>query len=145
MVAIYTMYVLDMSVNEIARIQVLYPTWVRNRLRRYAEEGLRNLLRCGRPRKIPCSVMNNMIVSVVGCRITPVEMQWHFGKTSAISDLAPQYHSRSVGGFFCKNKNVKIMCFTVEPFPLVVVIAVFSACKVDVPDVVCIFTKDLFG
>ena len=45
MAAVHVVHMLDMSVEETARIQALCPTWVRNRLRRYDEEGLRNLIR----------------------------------------------------------------------------------------------------
>ena len=54
-----TMRVLNMSVDETASILVHCPTWVRDRLRHYDEgglEGLRDLSRCGRPRR-HCSKM----------------------------------------------------------------------------------------
>ena len=59
MVAVRMVRVLSMSVDETARFQVRCPTWVREWLRRYdgGLEGLRDLLRCGRPRRIPRNVM----------------------------------------------------------------------------------------
>ena len=55
MVAVRMVRVLDMSVDEAADILVHCPTWVRDWLSRYDEgglEGLRDLPRCGRPRRI---------------------------------------------------------------------------------------------
>ena len=55
MVAVRMVRVLNMSVDETASILVRCPTWVCDRLRRYDEgglEGLRDLPRCGRPRRI---------------------------------------------------------------------------------------------
>ena len=46
----------NMSVSETTDIQGRCPNWVRNWLRRYDEgglEGLRDLPRCGRSRRIP--------------------------------------------------------------------------------------------
>ena len=54
-VAVRMVRVLNMSVDETASILVHCPTWVRDWLRRYDEgglEGLRDLPRCGRPRRI---------------------------------------------------------------------------------------------
>ncbi len=56
MVAARMARVLNMSVEETANLQVHCPTWVRDWLRRYDEggfEGLRDLPRCGRLRRIP--------------------------------------------------------------------------------------------
>ena len=78
MVAVRMVRVLSISVEEIANLQVHCPTWVRNRLRRYDEgglEGLRDLPRCGRPRRIPRNVMEGIIANVVDCRLTPVGPQ----------------------------------------------------------------------
>ena len=54
-VAVRMVRVLNMSVDETASILVHCPTWVRDWLRSYDEgglEGLRDLPRCGRPRRI---------------------------------------------------------------------------------------------
>ena len=62
-VAVRMVRVLNMSVDEAASIPVHCPTWVRDWLYRYDEgglEGLRDLPRCGRPRRIPRSVMDDM-------------------------------------------------------------------------------------
>ena len=74
MVAVRMVRVLDISVEETASILVRGPTWVRDWLRRYDEgglEGLRDLPRCGRPRRIPRNVMDGIIVNVAGYYITP--------------------------------------------------------------------------
>ena len=55
--------------------------------------------------------MDVIIANVAGCRITPVDLQRHFGKTVMICDRAPQHRSRLVREFLCKNKNVKITHF----------------------------------
>ena len=56
MVVVRMVRVRNMSVEETADIPVRCSTWVRNWLRRYDEGGLevlRDLPRCGRPRRIP--------------------------------------------------------------------------------------------
>ena len=78
MVAVHMVRVLNMSVDETANLQVHCPTWVRNWLRRYDEgclEGLRDLPRCGRPRRMLLNVMDEIIANVAGCRITPMGLQ----------------------------------------------------------------------
>ena len=78
MVAVRMVRVLNMSVEETANLQVHCPTWVRDWLRRYDEgglEGLRDLPRCGRPRRILRNVMDEIIANVAGCRITPMGLQ----------------------------------------------------------------------
>ena len=78
MVAVRMVRVLNMSVDEAASIQVHCPTWVRDWPRRYDEGGfedLRDIPRCGRPRRIPRSVMDDMDANVASCRITPVDLQ----------------------------------------------------------------------
>ena len=72
MVAVRMVRVLNMSVDEAASIQVHCSTWVRDWLRRYDEgglEGLRDLPRCGRPRRIPRGVIDGIIANVTDCRI----------------------------------------------------------------------------
>ena len=78
MVAVRMVRVLNMSVEETADILVWCPTWVRDWLCRYDEEGLeglRDLPRCGRPRRILRGVMDAIVANVAGCRITPVDLQ----------------------------------------------------------------------
>ena len=73
MVAVRMVRALDMSVEETADILVRCPTWVRDWLRHYDEdglEGLRDRPRCGRPRSILRNVMDGMVANVAGCRIT---------------------------------------------------------------------------
>ena len=77
-VAVRMVRVLNMSVDETASILVHCPTWVRDWLRRYDEgglEGLRDLPRCGRPRRILRNVMDEIIAKVADCRITPMGLQ----------------------------------------------------------------------
>ena len=78
MVAVRMVRVRNMSVDETADILVQYPTWVRDWPRRYDDgglEGLRDLLRCGRPRRILRNVMDEIIANVAGCRIAPMGLQ----------------------------------------------------------------------
>ena len=78
MVVVRMVRVLNISVEEAASILVHCPTWVRDWLRRYDEgglEGLRDLPRCGRPRRILRNVMDEMVAKVAGCRITPMGLQ----------------------------------------------------------------------
>ena len=73
MVAVRMVHVLNMSVDETTHLQVHCPTWVRDWLRRYDEgglEGLQDLPRCGRPRRILRNVMDEIITNVAGCHIT---------------------------------------------------------------------------
>ena len=78
MVAVRMVRVRNMSVNETADIQGHSPHWVRDRLRRYDEGGLKGLLdlpRCGWPRRILQNVMDEMIAKVADCHITPMSLQ----------------------------------------------------------------------
>ena len=78
MVAVRMVRVRNMSVEETADILARCPTWVRDRLRRYDEGGLedlRDLPRCGRPRRILRNVMDEIIANVTGFRITPAGLQ----------------------------------------------------------------------
>ena len=68
-VAVRMVRVLNMSVEETASIQVHCPTWIRDRLRRYDEGGLRDL-QMRQPRRIPRNVMDGIIANVAGYRIT---------------------------------------------------------------------------
>ena len=77
MAAVRMVRVRNMSVDETADIRVHCPTWVRDWLRRYDEGGLevlRDLPRCGRPRRITRDAMDAIVANVAGCRITPVGM-----------------------------------------------------------------------
>ena len=62
MVAVRMVRVRNMSVSETVDIQGRCPNWVCNLLHRYdgGLEGLQDLPRCGRPRRIPRSVMDDM-------------------------------------------------------------------------------------
>ena len=78
MVVVRMVRVRNMPVDETADIPVQCPMWVRNWLRRYDEgglEGLRDLPRCGRLRRIPRNVMDDMVANVTGIRITHVDLQ----------------------------------------------------------------------
>lgn len=78
MVAVRMVRVLNMFVDETASILVHCPTWVRDWLRRYDEgglEGLRDLPRCGRPRRILRNVMDGIIANMADCRIAPMGLQ----------------------------------------------------------------------
>ena len=78
MVAVRMVLVCNMTVEETANLQVHCPTWVRDWLRRYDEgglEGLRDLPRCGRPRRILRNAMDEIITNVADCRITPMGLQ----------------------------------------------------------------------
>ena len=77
-VAVRMVRVLNMSVEETANLQVRCPTWVRDWPRRYDEgglEGLRDLPRCGRPRRITRDAMDAIVANVAGCCITPMGLQ----------------------------------------------------------------------
>ena len=87
MVAVRMVRALDMSVEETADIPVHCPTWVRDWLRRYDEgglEGLRDLPRCGRPRKIPPNVMDDIIANMADCRITNLELIKYVNKKTKL-------------------------------------------------------------
>ena len=68
MVAVCMVRVLNMSVEETANLQARCPTWVRDWLRRYDEgglEGLRDLPKCGRPRRILRNIMRGIHHGIV--------------------------------------------------------------------------------
>ena len=91
MVAVRMVRVRNMPVEETADILVRCPTWVRNRLRRYDEgglEGLRDLPRCGRPRRILRNVMDEIIANVAGCRITPMGLQQYILELEVLPQTA---------------------------------------------------------
>ena len=78
MVAVRMVCVRNMSVNETADIRGRSPNRVRDWLRRYDEgglEGLRDLPRCGRSRRILRNVMDEIIAKVADCRIAPMGLQ----------------------------------------------------------------------
>ena len=75
MIVVRMVRVRNISVDETADILIRCPSWARNWLRRCDErglEGLRDLPRCGRPRRILRNVMDEIIANVVGCRSTPM-------------------------------------------------------------------------
>ena len=76
MVAVRMVCVRNMSVEETADILVRCLTWVCDRLCCYDEGGLEGseIFRCGRARRVPRNIMNNIIANVAGCRITPVNL-----------------------------------------------------------------------
>ena len=87
MVAVRMVRVLNMSVDETAKIQVRCPNWVRNWLRRFDDgglQGLRDLPRCGRPRKIPRDVIDGIIARASCGRITPSELQQKIRKDAGV-------------------------------------------------------------
>ena len=87
MVTVRMVRVRNMSVNETADIQGRSPNWVRNRLRRFDDgglKGLRNLPRCGRPRRIPLDVIHGIIAKVSSRRITPLELQQSIHKDTGV-------------------------------------------------------------
>ena len=68
MVAVRMVRVLNISVEKTANLQVPCPTWVRGRLRRYNDgglKGLRDLPRCRRPRRIPRNIMRGIHHGIV--------------------------------------------------------------------------------
>ena len=76
--AVRMVHVLNMFVDDTADILIRCPTWVRDWLRRCDDgglKGLRDLSRCGRPRRILRNVMDEIITNVAGCRITPMGLQ----------------------------------------------------------------------
>ena len=87
MVAVHMVRVFNMSVEETASLQVCCPTWVRDWLRRYDEgglEGLRDLPRCGQPRRIPLDAIHRIIAKVSSRRITPRELQQNIHKDTGV-------------------------------------------------------------
>ena len=73
-----------MSVEETADILVRCSMWVRNWLRRYDEGDLRDCPRCGRPRKIPPNVMDDIIANMADCRITNLELIKYVNKKTKL-------------------------------------------------------------
>ena len=75
MVAVRMVCVHNMSVNETADIQGRSPNWICNYLRRYDKgglEGLRDLPRCRRSRRITRGIMEDIITNVTGYPMTPI-------------------------------------------------------------------------
>ncbi len=87
MVSVRMVRVRNMSVEETADIQGRSPNWVRNWLRRFDDgglQGLRDLPRCGRPRKIPRDVIDGIIEKTAYHRITPSELQQNIRKDAGV-------------------------------------------------------------
>ena len=87
MVAVRMVRVRNMSVGETASLQVRCSTRVREWLCRYDEgglEGLRDIPRCGRPRRIPLGVIDGIIAKVSSRRITPLELQQSIHKDTGV-------------------------------------------------------------
>ena len=92
MVVVRMVRVRNMSVSETADIQGRCPNWVRNLLRRYDEgdlEGLRDLLRSGRPPKIPLREMDKIMKHASQTPTTPAALhQQVFQKTKVKLHIA---------------------------------------------------------
>lgn len=74
MLTICMIRVHNLSVEEAADYLMQYPNWVRNWLRRYDEggpDGLWDLPRNGRPKKISTGTVDGIVTRVVGSGITP--------------------------------------------------------------------------
>ena len=78
MLAVRMVRVHNLSVEEAADYMMQCPNWVRNWLRRYDEggpDGLRDLPRSGRPRRIPSDTIDGIVAGVAGSGITPKGLQ----------------------------------------------------------------------
>ena len=87
MVAVRMVRVRNMSVSETADIQGRCPNWVHNLLRRYDEgglEGLRDLPRSGRPRRILRDTLDGIMAKVAYCGIIPVDLQQRIRKETGV-------------------------------------------------------------
>ena len=87
MVAVRMVRVRNMSVSETADIQGRCPNWVHNLLRRYDEgglEGLRDLPKSGRPRRILRDTLDGIIAKVAYCGIIPVDLQQRIRKETGV-------------------------------------------------------------
>ena len=87
-VAVRMVLFLGMSVTQTAEATVHCPTWVRKWLRRFDDgglEGLRDLPRCGRSRKIPRKVLDEIIAEVVNSPFTPVELQQYIKMKTGVN------------------------------------------------------------
>ena len=74
MIAVRMIRVRNMSVDDTVDIQGRSPNLVHSWLRRYEGEleGLQNLPRCGRSRRITRGVMEDIITNVTGYPMTPI-------------------------------------------------------------------------
>ena len=80
MLAVRMVYARKMSVEETSDILMQSPRWVYDWLERYDQgglEGLRDLPKRGRPRKIAYHVMDQIITGLKDSGITPVGLQEH--------------------------------------------------------------------
>ena len=87
LVAVRMVRVLNISVEETANLQVHCPTWVRDWLRCYDEgdiEGLRDLPRCERPRRILQDTLDRIMAKVVYCGIMHVDLQQRIRKKTGV-------------------------------------------------------------
>ena len=87
MVAVRMVRVRNMSVSETADIQGRCPNWVCNLLRRYDEgglEGLRDLPKSGRPRRILRDTLDGIMAKVAYCGIIPVDLQQRIRKETGV-------------------------------------------------------------
>ena len=78
MLAVRMVHVRSMSVEEAADYLMQCPNWVRNWLRRYDEgspDGLRDLPRSGRPRRIPSDTVDGIVGRAAGSGIIPKGLQ----------------------------------------------------------------------
>lgn len=78
MLAVRMVLVHNLSVEETTDYLMQCPNWVRNWLRRYDEggpDGLRDLPRSGRPRRIPSDTVDGIVARVAGSGITPKGLQ----------------------------------------------------------------------
>ena len=78
MLAVRMVRVHSLSVEETADYLMQCPNWVRNWLRKCDEggpDGLRDLSRSGRPRRIPSDTVDGIVAGVAGSGITPKGLQ----------------------------------------------------------------------
>ena len=78
MLAVHMVYVRKAGIGETAAHLMRSARWVRNWLRRYDEgglEGLRDLPRSGRPRRIPRETIEQIINKTVQPKCTPAGLQ----------------------------------------------------------------------
>ena len=78
--AVHMVYVRKKGIDETVADLAQFAKWVRSWLRRYDErglEGLRNLPRSSRPRKIPRETMDQIVNKAGQTKCTPVELQKH--------------------------------------------------------------------
>ena len=105
MLAVHTVYVRKAGIDDTATHLMRSTRWVRNWLHRYDEgglEGLRDLPRSGRPRRIPRETIEQIINKTVQPKCTPAGLQKRIHE-----ETGTKLHITYIGKIMCGSAGLQ--------------------------------------